>query len=246
MLSKVIFERLYHASSAFVLTGSGISSESGLPTFRGQEGVWKKHKPKDLANILNFKNNSETIWDWYRHRQELIKKAKPNLGHYALVDLESKLEDFTIVTQNIDGLHHLAGNKKIIEAHGNIFNARCTKCDHKEINYIPETNSPKCLKCGNLLRPDVVMVGEEMDKKVLSLAQQAASVCEIFFSVGTSGISHPSSALPFISKANGSYLVEINIMKTVLSDKFNERVEGKASEWLPKITIIYDQISGKR
>lgn len=246
MLSKVIFERLYHASAIFVQTGSGISSESNLPTFRGKEGIWKKYKPEQLANIESFKKNPEAIWSWYRHRQEQIKKAKPNLGHYALVDFESRFEEFTVVTMNIDGLHQAAGSKNVIEAHGNIFNSRCTKCDHKEKNYMPDSNTPKCNKCGNLLRPDVVMIGEEIDKEVYGKAQQAASVCEVFFSIGASGLSHPSDALPFLAKANGSFLVEINTNSTGISDKFNERIDGKASEWLPKITIIYDEISGKK
>jgi len=199
-----------------------------------------------LADVEMFAKDPELVWDWYRRRQYLIRNVKPNLAHYSLVDLESRFEEFTIVTHNIDGLHQKAGSANVIEAHGNIFNAKCTKCDHKETNYIPSTSKPQCKKCDSLMRPDVFMKGDELDKNALDLAQNSAAVCEVLFSVGTSGTSEPGSALPFISKANGSYLIEINVNKTNLSDKVNERIEGKASDWLPKITIIYDQISGKR
>lgn len=245
MLSKVLFERLYHASAVFILTGSGISKQSGLPTYRGDDGKWNNLSPEELGFVEKFNQDHQIVWDWYRWRQEQILKSKPNLGHYALVDFENRFEEFTVVTINVDGLHQKAGSKNVVEAHGNIFNARCTKCGHKEINFIPKDSSPKCSECGGLLRPDVFMVGDELDGQSLSSAQQAAAVCELFFVVGTSAISNPASALPFISKANGSYLIEINTGETKLSSIVNERIQGDATEWLPKITILYDKISGK-
>ena len=245
MLSRVIFERLYNASAIVFVTGSGVSIESGLPSFHGEDGIWKGHKPQDLANLETFNSNHSLVWDWYRWRQEQIQKAKPNLAHYALVDFQDRFDEFAVITQNIDGLHQKAGSRKVLEVHGNIFNAVCVKCSHKIKNFMPDTSSPKCPECGNLLRPDVYWKGDQLDKKVLEEAQQVAAVCEVFFAVGTSGLVEPVSTLPFISKANGSFLIEINPKKSQLSDKVDERIEGKASEWLPKITIVYDKITGK-
>ena len=245
MLSKDLFKRLYHATAVVVLTGQGVSVESGLSSLSGSDGGWKGLKAEEVRSVARFKESPELVWDWIRWQQEQIAGVKPNLAHYALVDFENRFSDFALITQNTDGLHKEAGSKRIIEIHGNVFEAVCPSCGHFEEKFMPDTSLPKCPKCGEILRPNIFMEGDEIDKKKLSQAQEASAFCEVFFTIGACDLVEPISALPFVSKANGSYLVEIGTSKSVISDKVNERVEGKASEWLPKITILYDKITGK-
>lgn len=228
-----------------VLTGAGVSAESGIPTFRGPDGLWKNHKPEELASPSGFAKDSALVWEWYNWRRDVIRKAKPNLAHYALVDMESRIEEFTLITQNVDNLHFEAGSQNVHELHGNIFNVKCTSCGFKADNYAVSNNAPKCPDCGNLLRPDVVWFGEELNPAVLAKAQEASATCELFFIIGTSALVHPAASFPSIAKANGCFLVEINTEDTPLTPQANEVIRGKASEWLPKITILYDKITGK-
>jgi NAD-dependent deacetylase len=245
MLSKDLFKRLYNATAIVVLTGQGVSVESGLSGLSGEDGGWKGLKAEEIRNVNKFNEDPGILWDWFRWQQEEVSKVKPNLAHYALVDFENRFEDFTLITQNTDGLHKTAGSKRIIEIHGNIFEAVCPSCGHKEENFKPDNSLPKCPECGTVLRPNVFMEGDELDSGKLKKAQESSAFCEVFFSIGACDLVDPIKALPFVSKANGSYLVEIGIKESVISDKVNERIEGKASEWLPKITILYDKITGK-
>jgi NAD-dependent deacetylase len=243
MLSQKFLSRLKNASAVTVLTGAGISAESGIPTFRGKNGIWEDKKVEELATAATLENNPELFWKFYHWRKKLINEVKPNLGHYALVDFERLYKDFIIVTQNVDNLHRTAGNEKIIELHGNIFNTKCSKCGKKHTEPISETSQlPTCKFCGGHLRPDVVLFGETLEERNLQKAQEAAAGCEIFFSVGTSSIVEPAASLPYLAKANGSYVVEINPEETPLSEHVDECLRGATGKLLPALVIIIEKL----
>lgn len=235
--SGQLIANLRSAESICVLTGAGISAESGVPTFRGEEGLWKKFRPEELANFDAFIRNPELVWEWYRYRRQLIHEVKPNAGHYALVDLERAVADFTLVTQNIDNLHRRAGNKSVVELHGNIERAYCIECGTAATGSDLETISgvPHCKKCGELVRPDVVWFGEMLPVEAFSKAEAAARRCDLFFSIGTSAVVYPAASLPFTALEHAAYVVEINRESTDLSSRANETLFGKAGEILPDL-----------
>ncbi len=236
MFSQKLIQKLKSAKSVTVLTGAGISAESGVPTFRGADGLWKKFKPEELATFDAFIRNPELVWEWYNYRRKLIMEVKPNPGHYALVELENLFPDFTLITQNVDNLHRRAGSKNVVELHGNIEKNYCIKCGRRydDINLALEMKIPKC-DCGGLIRPDVVWFGEFLPPDAWEKAEMAVSRCEVLFSIGTSGIVYPAASLPQIAKRSGAYIVEINIERTELSWFMDEVIIGKAGEVLPEI-----------
>ena len=243
MLTQKLLSRLKNASSVTVLSGAGISAESGIPTFRGKDGLWENHKVEELATPQALKNNSDLFWKFYNWRKKLINEVKPNLGHYALVDFERIYDDFLLVTQNVDNLHREAGSKKIIELHGNIFRTKCSACNQNHPDPIPDSKEvPRCSYCGGALRPDVVLFGENLEEKNLRAAQDAAAGCEIFFSIGTSALVEPAASLPFLAKGNGSYVVEINPEETPLSQHADECLRGKTEKLLPALVIIIEKL----
>jgi NAD-dependent deacetylase len=243
MLSQKLLTRLKNASAVTVLTGAGMSAESGVPTFRGKDGIWENKKVEALATTQTLENDPQLFWKFYDWRKKLINEVKPNLGHYALVDFERIYEDFLLVTQNVDNLHRTAGKEKIFELHGNIFHTKCSKCDK-----IPEESLsqgplvPMCNSCGGQLRPDVVLFGENLDEKKLRQAQEAAAGSEIFFSLGTSSIVEPAASLPYLAKANGSYVVEINPEETPLSEHVDECLRGATGKLLPALVIVIEKL----
>lgn len=220
-----------------VLTGAGISAESGVPTFRGENGLWKKFKPEELADFDSFIRNPELVWEWYRYRQKLILEVKPNPGHYALSVMEEAFSEFNLITQNVDNLHYLAGSKNPIELHGNILRNRCLGCGETlfEIKLPEDAKIPGCETCGGMLRPDVVWFGEELPEKAIFDAERAIEKTKLFFSIGTSALVYPAASMPLWAKNNGAYLVEINIERTQLSDYSDEFICGKSGEILPRL-----------
>ncbi len=232
--SNKLLNRLRSSRYLLVLTGAGVSAESGVPTFRGKDGYWRKFSPQELATMDAFEKNSELVWEWYEYRRGLIREVQPNPAHYAIKDLEDRFAEFLLVTQNIDGLHQRAGSRKIAELHGNIWRDRCLKCgqvyDHKEVKLkgVP----PKCA-CGGLLRPDVVWFGEALPQETLLQALQAAQFCDFLLTVGTSALVQPAASLPLLAQENGAFVVEINLEPTPLSERVNESIRGKAGEVLP-------------
>lgn len=219
-----------------VLTGAGISAESGVPTFRGEEGLWKKFRPEELATFDAFMANPELVWEWYEYRRKIIKEIKPNPGHYALVDLQNHFESFDLITQNVDGLHRQAGSENIVELHGNIRKNKCIQCG-KGYNNLEGTlpgNPPKC-PCGGNLRPDVVWFGEMLPADALNYAFKASSDCDLFFCIGTSAVVHPAASLPLIAKRSGAYVVEVNVSPTEISQVVDESLLGKSGEILPEV-----------
>ena len=244
MFSKKLLQRLLKAYSVTILTGAGISAESGVPTFRGKDGLWRNHDVQQLATPQALQQNPELFWEFYRWRRDLLKDVKPNMGHYALVDLENRIEDFALITQNVDNLHKAAGSKNIMELHGNIMRTYCNECgrEYAEGEYDDQMAVPVCSKCGGTLRPGVVLFGESLPAKTLSKAQEAAAGCEVFFSIGTSAVVEPAASLPYVAKANGAYLVEVNLERTPLSDHADEVVLGKAGKLLQALILILERV----
>jgi NAD-dependent deacetylase len=241
--SERLFERLKTATNVVVLSGAGMSAASGVPTFRGKDGLWNKFNPQELANVDAFLNNPKLVWEWYNWRRNLIANVKPNLGHYALVDVESYFPDFNIVTQNVDNLHQIAGSKNVLELHGNIMRNKCIECSHPfEDEEIDHNNIPRCPECDGLIRPDVVWFGEMLPADAIRSAQEASASAEIFFSVGTSSTVEPAASLPYLAKGNGAYLIEVNPEKTPLSDFANESHQVGADVYLPQLVIELDKI----
>lgn len=219
-----------------VLTGAGVSAECGIPTFRGEDGLWKKFKPQELANVDAFLRNPELVWSWYQHRREIINNVEPNPGHIALAQLERKLTNFTLITQNIDGLHRRAGSENILELHGNIQRNKCIKCGRFCEEPVDEKSEsvPNC-ECGGKIRPDVVWFGEMLPQNVIQEAYRATERSALFFSIGTSALVQPAASLPLLAQHRGAYLVEINIEPTVLTDLTDEHFMGKFGEIFPRI-----------
>ncbi len=241
------FQRvLGRAKAICVLTGAGMSAESGVPTFRGADGLWKKFKPEELANFEAFIRNPQLVWEWYNYRRQLIEKVVPNAGHAALAKMEDLVDRFTLVTQNVDNLHRVAGSKRILELHGNIMRSLCTECATKtdDPHLATEKGVPRCKKCGGLIRPDVVWFGEMLPAGVFEEAERAAGLCDVFLSVGTSAIVYPAASLPQAAKRSGAYTVEINIEATEQSDLFDEVMRGKAGEVLPCIAETLQMTKG--
>lgn len=232
-LSLELVSRLKSAKRVAALTGAGISAESGLPTFRSDGGLWKKYKAEDLASIDGFLHRPQVVWEWYEYRRSIYAYAQPNPGHMALVELERFYTEFTLITQNTDGLHFAAGSENILELHGNIRRNRCHSCgklypEKAESNgHVP----PRC-GCGGMLRPDVVWFGEALTPSILDATWRAASQAELFFSIGTSALVQPAASLPLAAKRNGATLVEINLEPTPLTAEADFFLPGKASEWL--------------
>jgi NAD-dependent deacetylase len=220
-----------------VLTGAGVSQESGLRTFRDvQAGLWAQYKPEDLASPEAFARDPKLVWDWYAWRREAIKGVRPNAGHYALTEMEKRIPEFTIITQNVDGLHRMAGSKNILELHGNILRVRCSECwTITEIWGDDSESVPLCEKCGGMLRPHVVWFGESLPRAELEAAVTASRACQVFFSIGTSGIVQPAAALAHAARNKGAVLVEINPETTPLTPKTDFAFQGKSGELLPEL-----------
>jgi len=220
-----------------VLTGAGISAESGIPTFRGKDGLWNKYDPMELATPEAFRKDPTLVWEWYDWRRQLIAKAEPNEGHKTLVAMERNFPDFWLITQNVDGLHQRAGSEKVIELHGNIWKLRCVSCGKEDYNCrtpLPEI-PPKCENCGGLLRPGVVWFGESLPMDALQRAYELSEESEVFIVVGTSAQVYPAAELPLIAKRNGAKLIEVNPEKTPVTPYADVSIRESASTGLRKV-----------
>lgn len=230
-----LIDKIAEAGSVVFFTGAGISAESGIPVFRGKEGIWNKLKPEELANFDAFLKNPQLVWEWYNHRKQVIHNSKPNPGHTAIAEMQEVLPGVSVITQNIDNLHRRAGSRTVYELHGNIERNYCIRCG-KKFNEIPElkNGAPLC-ECGGLIRPDVVWFGEYLPEDQFSGAEKAAQNCDVFFIVGTSAVVYPAASLIYIAKSHGAYLVEVNIEPTEASSAVNESYYGRSGEILPEI-----------
>lgn len=227
------------------LTGAGISQESGLRTFRdAQTGLWSQYKPDDLASPQAFERNPKLVWDWYAMRREKVRKAEPNPGHFALVDMARHIPDFSLITQNVDNLHRKAGSPQVIELHGNLQRVKCFSCSQQaEAWEEADGDVPRCRSCGGLLRPDVVWFGEALPRAELEAAVEAARACQVFFSIGTSGLVQPAASLAYAARNRGALLVEINTEPTALTGKVDFVLRGKSGEILPAfVQAVWGQL----
>lgn len=225
------------AQKIVFVTGAGISAESGIPTFRGKEGLWRKYDPMQLATIDAFYENPSLVWEWYEERRKNILAAGPNAGHFAIAEL-AKHKDVVILTQNIDGLHQRAGSKNVLELHGSIIRIKCTSCDFNDNITKPfEELPPKC-RCGKILRPDVVWFGEGLPQDVWSDAITHAQSCDVMIIAGTSLVVSPANTLPLYAKQNGAVLIEVNPEKTVMSSDMDLSVREKSAIALPELVSI--------
>jgi NAD-dependent deacetylase len=219
------------------LTGAGVSQESGLRTFRDtQTGLWVQYKPTDLASPEAFARDPKLVWDWYAWRREAIKGVRPNPGHYALADMARRIPDFSLITQNVDGLHRMAGSPRVIELHGNLQQVKCSSCGRQaEIWDEAGEDIPRCESCRGMLRPDVVWFGESLPRVELESAVEAARSCHVFFSIGTSGVVQPAASLAYAAHNRGAVVVEINAEPTPLTPKVDFALHGKSGEILPAL-----------
>lgn len=227
---------LKKAERVTVLTGAGISAESCVPTFRGEGGLWRNHDVMELATPYAFERDPELVWEFYNWRRDLISKLTFNPAHKALVDLEQIKPHFTLISQNVDGLHLLAGSKNLLEIHGNLWKVRCTRCNELTLDLSPDMGPlPKCKSCGGLLRPHVVWFGESLDAELLNSAVDASKNCDVMLVIGTSSVVQPAASLAFQAKDGGAVVAEINLEKTPHSHFMDFALHGKAGEIVPRL-----------
>ena len=230
-----VVEFLAGAGRVAVLTGAGISAESGVPTFRGKDGLWKQYKAETLATPEAFERDPKLVWEWYDWRRGLIAPVEPNAGHRVIAGWESLFGEMAVITQNVDGLHAKAGSQNVVELHGNIWKLRCTRegtVEEVRDNPLPHI-PPVCSNCGSLFRPHIVWFGESLDPVVLDRAYDLSQSCQVMFVIGTSAVVHPAASLPYAAARAGAKIVEINLEPTPLTPHANFFFPGKAGEILP-------------
>ena len=219
-----------------ILTGAGVSAESGMPTFRGEDGWWRNYRAEDLATPEAFARDPKLVWEWYDMRRTIIHDTSPNPAHKTIAEMEKYFENFKLITQNVDGLHNRAGSKNIIELHGNLWRVKCLEEGKKfEFLEVPLSEIPPKCDCGALLRPDVVWFGEMLPREQLDAAFEAAQVCEVMFVVGTSAVVQPAASIPILAIQSNAAVIEINLEPTPLTDLVDYSFPGKAGEILPKL-----------
>ena len=232
--SDELLAAFHPSKKVVVLTGAGISAESGIPTFRGEDGLWKHYRAEELATPHAFASNPHLVWEWYQWRRGIIANANPNPAHLAIAEMERMFPDFLLITQNVDGLHRRAGNTKIIEIHGNLWHMRCTAEGTVREDYrVPLPEIPPMCTCGALLRPHVVWFGESLDQEDLAQSYQRIGDCDMLLIVGTSGVVQPVASFPLLAKREGAFVVEVNKDATPLSSVVDESLRGNAGKLLP-------------
>src|SRR6266436_3699540 len=237
LISEELRRRFRKAKNVMVLTGAGVSAESGVPTFRGGGGadVWKGLPFEVISSAGMLERDLPAVWEWFNYRRGLLESLKPNPAHAAIARWQNRFGGFSLVTQNIDGLHQAAGAREVIELHGSIWRARCVRCSERqsvrELRF--DQGGPACLACASPMRPDVVLFGEMLPVGAFEQAAAGAGFCELCFVIGTSAVVYPAAAIPEIARAAGAYVVEVNPERTLFSDSADEVLTGNAGEILP-------------
>lgn len=242
-IPSTLVNNLAQARSVVAFTGAGMSAESGVPTFRSTDGIWTKFRPEELASMEGFMKNPELVWEWYAHRKRIMREVQPNPGHTALARLEQLLPRLTVVTQNIDGLHHRAGSHRVLELHGSIERNYCMRCGrhHSNEEVLAAAGVPRCLECGGMVRPDVVWFGEQLPEEEWEGAARASGMADVFLSIGTSAVVYPAASLPLMALEGGAYVVEVNPEPTPLTGKVHEFLRGASGVILPAIVHAFEQ-----
>lgn len=236
-------EALHEAESIVALTGAGISAESGVPTFRGPGGLWRNYSPEKLATPEAFAQNPRLVWEWYDWRRGIIQRAQPNPGHQALAELERRQTaqgerqgNFTLITQNVDGLHDRAGSRNVVKLHGDIWLVRCVGCGAEERNeQVPLADLPPLCACGALLRPGVVWFGESLPTAEWERALEASAHAQIFMVIGTSAVVYPAAGLAEVAREAGAKLAVVNPEPTPLDGMAGWILRGQSGELLPRL-----------
>ncbi len=237
---KRAVEAIRGADYLIALTGAGISKESNVPTFRGEDGLWKQYNAMDLATPQAFQRDPDLVWQWYAWRQNLISSCQPNPAHQTLAKWQHIGLLKALITQNVDGLHRRAGSSDLLEVHGNLWATRCTACSHTGYLTEPAGDTPICPECGNLLRPSVVWFGESLDPEVMALAHSHIERSDACIVVGTSALVQPAASFPLLVRRNGGVIIEINIETTPLTRVVDVHLSGKAGEVLPLLDNAYE------
>ena len=232
-----VADKLQQAKKIVFVTGAGISQESGIPTFRGDDGLWRTYDPMQLATINAFNQNPKLVWEWYEDRRKNILAAKPNAGHVAISEL-AKHKEVWVLTQNIDGLHQRAGSQNVLELHGSIITIKCTVCNFKDKITSDFSEMPPLCKCGNILRPDVVWFGEPLPQDVWGNAMTHSSLCDVMVVAGTSLSVSPANLLPIYAKQNGALIIEVNPEETLMSASMDLSIRSTSATALPELVSI--------
>jgi NAD-dependent deacetylase len=239
---RLLAGALQHDTRVGVLSGAGISAASGIPTFRGDDGLWKEYRAEDLATPEAFARDPETVWEWYGWRRDLIREASPNAAHFALGDLARHVGSVSIITQNVDGLHQralqesgLSGLVEIIELHGSIWRTRCVSCSREREDLRPGPSEVPVCECGGRLRPGVVWFGEQLSNEAVSGAARIAGDCEVFLVVGTAAVVYPAASYARLAALGNALVAEINLEPTPLSDSLPVALHGPAESVLPAL-----------
>jgi NAD-dependent deacetylase len=228
--------RLRGARRVLALTGAGVSAESGVPTFRGQDGLWRQFRAEDLATPQAFARDPKLVWEWYAWRREIMAPLRPNAAHAALARLEGSVPSFLLATQNVDGLHSVAGSRRLVELHGSVWRLRCVGCGQAaEDRRVPLPQLPPRCACGTVLRPDVTWFGEMLPPEAVEVAVGAARSAEVVLVIGTSSIVYPAAALPEMARAAGGYVIEVNTEPTPLTVSAHVSLRGPAAELVPAL-----------
>ncbi len=234
-IPDTLIERLKEAQRVCIITGAGISAESGVPTFRGKDGLWRQYRAEELATPQAFARDPKLVWEWYNWRRSLIYPLKPNPAHEAVTAMDSHYPDFLLITQNVDGLHRKAGTRRMVEVHGNIWRVRCTREGtiseriQQDLGELP----PVCEKCGAILRPDVVWFGESLPLEALNRSIGFVSACDLMIVIGTSAVVYPVAGFPWTAKQKGATVIEINAEQTPITEIADYSMIGKAGEIMP-------------
>jgi NAD-dependent deacetylase len=230
---------LAEAERIAVLTGAGVSQESGIPVFRGAGGLWRRYRAEQLATPEAFARDPKLVWEWYDWRRSVVADTRPNPGHFALAELERRTADFTLVTQNVDGLHDRAGSKHILKLHGDLWTVRCLSCGVDKMDHrVPLPDLPPQCECGGLLRPGVVWFGEALPGEILQAAIAAARASQVFLVVGTSAVVQPAASLPLLARESGARVIEVNAEETPLTPMVDVSLRGSAGELLPPLVEV--------
>jgi len=242
-LSEEGVRRLSIARSITVLTGAGASADSGIPTFRDPGGLWEGIDPMELASRKGFRNDPVRVQSWYASRMAAVRRVEPNACHRAIAELETLVDEVTVITQNIDGLHQRAGSTRVIELHGNLSQVYCVDCGKRtdELRVDVDASAPALCDCGGLLRPNVVWFGEVLPARALQAAFSATKRADVMLSIGTSGEVYPAAGLPAMADEHGAYVIEINTQDTALSDFVDESLFGAAAAVMPELVGLMNR-----